>query len=73
MKVNLIRLLDVDNKVVHIEPSMLLKTFQDDMMEHLIIEGRTLAVVKQDLKDLDAYRKAEQELDDAWDKKISAD
>jgi hypothetical protein len=73
MKVNLIRLLDVDNKVVHIEPSMLLKTFQDDMMEHLIIEGRTLAVVKQDLKDLDAYRKAEQELDDKWDKKISAD
>jgi hypothetical protein len=73
MKVNLIRLLDVDNKVVHIEPSMLLKTFQDDMMEHLIIEGRTLAVVKQDLKDLDAYRKAEQDLDDAWDKKISAD
>jgi hypothetical protein len=51
---------------------MLLKTFQDDMMEHLIIEGRTLAVVKQDLKDLDAYRKAEQDLDDAWDKKSSA-
>jgi hypothetical protein len=72
MKVQLIRMVDVDGKIIHIEPSMLLKTFQDDMMEHLIIEGRTLAVVKQDLKDLDAYRKAEQDLDDAWDNKSSA-
>jgi hypothetical protein len=64
MKVLVIKIIDLMGKEVFIDPSIFLRTFEDDIKENYLIDGLTIVKIKQELDDLTKYRNDEQKRDE---------